>query len=443
MSEAGVPQVDEEKRVHWAELFFDLVFVVAVTKVAALIASDHGWPGLLRAAVAFVPIYWTWVGTAIVTNLQDVSRPAMRLRVFAVALAGIFMALALDGAYGDRGMLFAAAYWGGRVVLGWRALTRLRDGVPLNPYTVSMFATGPLLVLGAFLPVEWRTLVWAFAALLDLASPSLLRRRLLGMHLDAGHLAERFGLFVLIALGESVVAIVTSVSPDVTVLDGATVALAFAVSAGLWWVYFHFAADAVRHSLATAAVQLDIARIVLSYGHLLFIGAIITVSVGLHEAVADARHHLSWPAVALLYGGAALYLATFGLTRWAMFRLVSITRLTAAGVVLVALPLAPFLPSVAAVALLALIVGALNLVELTRNDRIGWRARLARPARSRSESDRVSPAPADDRVPPAPADDRVPPAPADDRVSPAPADDRVRAAGDRLPPVSDRVPPAG
>src|SRR3954454_12761326 len=135
MSEAGVSQSDDEKRVSWVELFFDLVFVVAVTKVAALIASDHAWSGLLRAAVAFVPIYWTWVGTAIMANVDDVSRPAMRLRVFAVALAGIFMALALDGAYGGRGLFFAAAYWFGRIVLGWRALTRLRGGVPLNPYT--------------------------------------------------------------------------------------------------------------------------------------------------------------------------------------------------------------------------------------------------------------------------------------------------------------------
>jgi low temperature requirement protein LtrA len=379
MDEAGALQFDDEKRVSWAELFFDLVFVVAVTKVAALVASDHSWPGLLRAAVAFVPIYWAWVGTAIATNVEDLSRSAARLRVFAVALAGIFMALALDSAYGDRGLLFAAAYWAGRIVLGWRNVARLRAGVPLNPYTVSMFATGPLLVLGAFLPAGWRVLVWAVAALLDLASPSLLRRRLLGMHLDAGHLAERFGLFVLIALGESVVAIVTSVSGDVSVLDGVTVALAFAVSAGLWWVYFHFAADAVRHALATAAVQLDIARIVLSYGHLLFIAAIITVSVGLHEAVADPRHHLSWAGAGLLYGGAALYLATFGLTRWAMFRLVSVTRLTTSAVTLAALPLVPLLPSVAAVALLALIVAGLNLVELSRNDRIGWRARLGSP----------------------------------------------------------------
>ncbi|GAA2859817.1 membrane protein [Actinoplanes cyaneus] len=379
MSEAGAPQPDE-KRVSWAELFFDLVFVVAVTKVAALVASDHTWAGLLRAAVAFVPIYWTWVGTAIMTNLDDVSRAAVRLRVFVVALAGIFMALALDDAYGEEGLLFAAAYWGGRIVLGWPVLTRLRGGVPLTPYTVSMFATGPLLLLGALLPDNQRTVVWAIAALLDLASPSLLRRRLLGMHVDAGHLAERFGLFVLIALGESVVAIVTSVSDHLTVLDGMAVALAFAVTVGLWWVYFHFAADAVRHALATAAVQLDIARVVLSYGHLLFIGAVITVSVGLHDAVADPRHHLSWPATGLLYGGAALYLATFGLTRWAMFRLVSITRLSAAATVLAVLPVVPFLPSVASVALLALIVAGLNIVEWARNDRIGWRALLARPA---------------------------------------------------------------
>jgi low temperature requirement protein LtrA len=313
-----------------------------------------------------------WVGNSILANLRDVSRAVVQLRIFAVALTGIFLALALADAYGRRGLLFALAYWIGRILLGFDGLRRL------SPYTLSIYVTGPLLVAGAFLPAGPRTGVWAVAAVLDLAGPTLLRRRLIGMHYDAGHLAERFGLLVLIALGESLVAIATSVSADLSVLDGVAVALAFVVAAGLWWVYFHFAADAVRHSLATARVQIDITRTVLSYGHLLFITAIIAVSVGLHSAVAEPADRLSWTATGLLFGGAALYLATFGLTRWAMFRLVSVTRLTAAAVVLVALPAAPFLPAAASLALLGVILAALNLVEGFRNDRIGWRALLNR-----------------------------------------------------------------
>ncbi len=157
------------------------------------------------------------------------------------------------------------------------------------------------------------------------------------MHLDAGHLAERFGLFVLIAIGESVVAIGTSATseqgPGLAV--GSAVVAAFVLSAGLWWVYFHFAADAMRHAMSTARVQLDITRLVLSYGHLSFVGSVIVVSVGMHEAVAEPGTRLGWGLTGLLFGGTALYLATFGFTRWAMFRLVSWTRLTAAAVVMV------------------------------------------------------------------------------------------------------------
>ncbi len=363
---------DEEKRVGWSELFFDLVFVIAVTQTSALVREDHGWLGLVRAAVVFVPIYWTWVGTSLLANVNDVAPARWQLRIFAVALAGVFLALALDEAYGRRALLFALAYWVARFLLGVGGLRRL------SPYTLSVCVTGPLLVAGAFLPVGARTVVWAAAAALDLSAPTLLRRRLMRTHFDAGHLAERFGVLVLIALGESLVAIASSVSSGLTVLDGVAVGLAFAVSVGLWWVYFHFAADAVRHSLLTAPIQIDITRIVLSYGHFLFITAIIAISVGLHEAVAEPAEHMSWTAAALLYGGAALYLATFGLTRWAMFRLVSVTRLTAAGVVLVALPAVGLLPAVLALLVLALILAALNLVEAVRNDRIGWRAVLTR-----------------------------------------------------------------
>jgi low temperature requirement protein LtrA len=370
-----------DKRVDWAELFFDLVFVVAVTRVSTLLEHDHTWGGLLRALIVFVPIYWTWVGTAIQTNLNDVTRPYLRLRVFAVALAGIFMALSLPEAYDGLGLLFAGAYWGGRILLGvgvfraaWQA-----GRAPINPFVVSMVISGPMLVIGALCSGDLRELIWGAAALLDLSTPTLLRSRLQNMHFDAGHLAERFGLFLLIALGESVVAIGTTTSfAHPGVVDVLAIAAAFALSCGLWWVYFHFAADAMRYSLATARVQLDITRLVLSYGHLAFIGAVIVVSVGLRESIAAPSEHLSWAVTGLLFGGTALYLATFGFTRWAMFRLVSWTRLTAAAAVLVLLPVSPSVPALAALLGLAVVLAVLNVVELLRVERIGWRALLSR-----------------------------------------------------------------
>ena len=371
----------EGKKVSWPELFFDLVFVVAVTQVSDFVGHHQGWSGLLRALVVFVPIYWLWVGTAIQTNLQDTSRPMFRIRLFAVALAAVFMALSLPAAYGHLGLLFAGAYWVGRLVLGiGLVVASVHAGrLPLNPYSVSMVLTGPMLVIGALLPADAREVVWAVAALIDLSTPSVLRSRLRSMHLDAAHLAERFGAFVLIALGESVVSVGGSLDAEhLTVAEGFGVGAAFVVAAGLWWVYFHFAADAMRHAMATAKVQLDITRLVLSYGHLAFIGAIILVAVGLRGSIAAPTEHLPWATAGLLLGGAALYLASFGFTRWAMFRLLSTTRLTAAAAVLLLLPLTPVLPALATLCLLALVLAVLNVVELARVEHIGWRARLTR-----------------------------------------------------------------
>ena len=215
--------VEAEKRVSWAELFFDLVFVVAVTRVSGLLEHAPTWGGLGRAVVVFVPIYWLWVGTSIQTNLQDTARPVLRIRIFAVALAGVFMALSLPEAYGRLGLLFALAYWVGRLVLGvGMVIASARAGVvPLNPYSVSMGLTGPMLVLGALAHGDAREIVWAVAALIDLSTPTVLRRQLRGMRFDAGHLAERFGLFVLIALGESVVAVGTAAGArELTVSQG-------------------------------------------------------------------------------------------------------------------------------------------------------------------------------------------------------------------------------
>lgn len=213
-----------------------------------------------------------------------------------------------------------------------------------------------------FVPVYWlwvgmaiqtnqqdtaREILWAAAAVLDLSTPRIFRRRMAAMRLDAGHLAERFGLFVLIALGELIVS-VTTVSHDLDVATAVAIAAAFALSAGLWWVYFHFAADAVRHALATARVQLDITRLVLSDGHLAFIAAIIIVAVGLHDSIAAPTADLSWAVTGLLFGGTVLYLASFGYTRWAMFRQVSWTRLSGAAAVLALMPFAPRLPALTA-----------------------------------------------------------------------------------------------
>ena len=363
MAEAAA---ESEKRVTWAELFFDLVFVFAITQVSALLHDDHSWAGVGRAGVVFVPIYWGWVGTTIFANLRDVDDPLDRLTIFAVGLCSLLMALAVVGAYGDRGLLFGGGYMLLRVILaaavfrGWR--------MSANAFSVGLLVTGPLLVAGGLTAGSARIALWAMAAFIDLAVPAVLRKRLVNVRFEASHLPERFGLFVIVALGESIVAIGGPAASAGALAweQVAAVALAFALACGLWWLYFVYAASAVRHALETASVQTDIVREVLSYGHLFFLAGIISLAVGLAEVVGHPIEHLHLDVAALLFGGTALYLATFGYTRYRMFRQWSTTRLGAAVIVLAVLPFAPRVTGVLALAVLTIVVVALNLEEHRR-----------------------------------------------------------------------------
>lgn len=362
-----VTRTDEpEKRVSWAELFFDLVFVFAVTDVSALLRADESWAGLGRSLIVFVPIYWCWVGISVHANTHDIENPLDRIGIFTLGLCAMFMALAVPGAYTQRGVLFGASYLAARIILA-ALIFRVRP-ITLNAYLVGLVFTGPLLLAGGLLPYPARVTLWALAAVVDLATPAVIRRRLVSIRFHPNHLPERFGLFLIIALGESVVSIGTpaAAAPQLHVGGVAAVAVAFALACGLWWVYFHFAADAMRHAIATTSAQSDIVREVLSYGHLAFISAIIAVADGSAGVVAHPDQPLDTAAASLLFGGCALYLATFGYTRWRMFRSWATTRLGASVVVIALLPAAIRMPALGALGLLLAVVLSLNVVEFQR-----------------------------------------------------------------------------
>src|SRR4051794_16419012 len=135
-----------EKRVSWAELFFDLVFVFAVTQVSALLHADHSWAGVGRALIVLAPMYWAWVGVTVFTNTRGTDSPRDRIGILMIGLGSLFMAMAVPEAFDDRGLLFGCSYLGLRIVTGWLVLW----GRPLflNPVSVSLILTGPLLVVG-------------------------------------------------------------------------------------------------------------------------------------------------------------------------------------------------------------------------------------------------------------------------------------------------------
>ncbi|MEV7356504.1 low temperature requirement protein A [Kitasatospora sp. NPDC091276] len=361
----GVGGEADEKRVTWAELYFDLVFVFAITQVSGLLHHHHDATGLVRALVVFVPVYWCWVGTTVQANIRDVDNLRDRLGILAVGLGGLFMALAVPGAYGGRGVLLGAAYWLARLVL-LLLLIRL-PGVWRGPYGVGVLVSGPLLVVGGLLPAGPRLALWTAAALCDLAAPLVFRRRLAAVAYHPSHMPERFALFLLVALGESIVGIGgTAAGARLDVAELAAVAAAFTISAGLWWQYFVYAADAMRYAVEVADSRRDVVRRIFQYGHLALAAGVIGVAVGFGETVADPWQTLGPGSVALLYGGCGLYLLTFGYTRWMMFRKVATTRVGAAAVVLGLAPAVVRLPALAVLVALAVLLVALNVVEHVR-----------------------------------------------------------------------------
>ncbi|WP_369183970.1 low temperature requirement protein A [Streptomyces sp. Y1] len=354
-----------EKRVTWAELYFDLVFVFAITQVSALLHHRHDLVGLAEALVVFVPVYWCWVGTTVQANIRDVDNPRDRLGILLVGLGGLFMALAVPGAYGRRGLLLGVAYWLARLVL--LLLVARLPGVWRGPYGVAVLVSGPLLVAGGLLPDGPRLALWSLAALCDLAAPLVFRRRLAVVAYHPAHMPERFALFLLVALGESVVGIGgPAAAARLDAAELAAVAAAFTISAGLWWQYFVYAADAMRHAVETADSRRDVIRRIFQYGHLALAAGVIGVAVGFEETVADPGEALGAGSVALLYGGCGLYLLTFGYTRWMMFRRVAVTRLVAAALVLALLPAMVRLPALVVLVVLAVLLVALNAVEHVR-----------------------------------------------------------------------------
>lgn len=359
--EAARPE--DPKGVSTIELFFDLIFVFAVTRTSELLQADHSPAGSLMALVVFVPVFWLWVGTTMFANLSEVETVRGRAVFFAVALSGLAMALALPESYADRGLIFAGAYWWGRLVLLFavRRHPLRRDFVT---FPVGAFVTGPLLVVGALLPSQPRAWLWGLVAVVELAVPFVRRRQVARTPFHVGHLAERYGTFVIIALGETIVATgVAAAEEHDQWMALASAALGLAVCCGLWWTYFDLAAGAIERGLAAATVPIEIIRPVLSYGHLAFVAGIIGVAAGIGTAVREPLEPLAIDSAALVFGGTAIFLGAFGFTRWRLLHTLAVPRLTGACASCLLVLLAPHVPGLASLGALSLVLLAVNVAD--------------------------------------------------------------------------------
>jgi low temperature requirement protein LtrA len=366
----AVPRGSEE-RVMPLELFFDLVFVLAITQCTALMSHDPSWEGLAKGLLVLGVLWWSWVGYAWLTSVVDPEEGAVRVTIFAAMAALLVAALCVPSVFENLAGLFAGAYAVVRIAHIVLFFLASRDDPALRR-SVRGLAVGTaigvgLLVLAAFTDGLLQGALWALALALDAAGPFFFGSE--GWKLVPHHFAERHGLIVLIALGESIVAI--GVGAEVGVDAGVVVAavIGTAVSAALWWLYFDVVALVAERRLENAAPgreRNEIARDSFSYLHFPMVAGIVLVALGFKTTLAHVGDELELvPATALL-GGTALYLLAHVAFRWRNVHRFSAQRVLAAAACLALLPAALALPALATLALLATLLVVLVAYERVR-----------------------------------------------------------------------------
>ena len=331
---------EEERKTSYLELFFDLVFVFAFTQVTALILEDTSPRGFARAALVLAMVWWAWSAYAWMTNAIDVENAVTRLIIFAAMVAGFFMALSVPDAFQDEAAWFAVAYFAVRVLQPALYLWGVRDepetfGVLLR-LTPWFFIAAFVALVGGFVDPDYRAWVWVASLVIDVIGTLTAARG--DWHVSPSHFAERFALIVIIALGESIVAIgvgTSHLTRDATY--AISVVVAFAGVAALWWAYFDFTAVAAERSLrrASGRDRSALARDIFTYFHYPLVLGVILYAVAAKKTLEHPRDPLSNAGRWALGLGIALFLVGFALMRFRVIRRVAWERLAAAAAILV------------------------------------------------------------------------------------------------------------
>jgi low temperature requirement protein LtrA len=364
-----------EQRVTPLELFFDLVYVFAVTQLSHRLLEHLSLRGALETLLLLVVVWSAWVGTVWITNWLDPDRLSVRLMLVAVMLASLVISVAIPDAFGERGLMFALAYVAiqvGRTAFvlialgGTHQLSRNFQRV-LSWYV----ASGALWIMGGLLEGEARYVLWGLALSVDFCgpiagfwTPSLGRTRTGEWTIEGGHFAERCRLFVIIALGESL--LVTGTTFGEIESSTATVSafvLAFFGSVALWWIYFSRGTEAASGIISSSEDPGRLARSAYTYFHIPIIAGIIAFAAADELTVAHPGEHGTPTSVALILGGTALFLAGHAFFKWAVFGVLSFSHVVAIAVLAVLVPVGLAIPTLALSGAAGLIVVGLAVWE--------------------------------------------------------------------------------
>jgi low temperature requirement protein LtrA len=382
-----VHPTDDEHRVTALELFFDLVFVFGLTQVTALMADRTTWTGALEGLIVLALLWFAWSSYAWLGNQAKADEGVLRGALVVAMAAVLVVGLAIPQAFGEQeaGLNAALVLAVGFLVVRSVHLAvyliaagddkGLRHQLMLTAVPIAGWAV--LLVAGAFMDGRLRLWLWALALTVDYAG-IFVSSRAGGWRLNAaGHFAERHGLIIIIAIGESIVAIgASATSLPLTTAVLVAVLLGLAISVTLWWLYFDVVAPVAERVLARAQGEerARIARDSYTYLHFPMVVGIVFLALGMKKVVnyvADTGHHdlsdrLSTVPLVALYGGVVLYLVAHIGFRLRNVHSVNVQRAVVAGLLVLLMPVAARLPALAALGVVAALLIGLIAYETTR-----------------------------------------------------------------------------
>ena len=341
-----------ENRVSSFELFYDLVFVFAITQTTHLLIEHLTWLGALQSGMILLTVWWAWQYTTWVTNELNPDAIPVRLVLVAIMLGSLLMSIAIPEAFGDKAVLFAFSYVfiqvGRHLFLTFIAADPHTVERSRSAHILSWFSISAVFwIAGAFAGGDTQIFLWIVALTIDSTGPIFVyyvpwlnRLDPEAWAISPGHFVERFQLFTIIALGESIV--LTGATTSSLEFDTPRVIAfisAFIGSVTLWWLYFNYVATIISHHLAEAKEMIRMAKSVFVYGHFPVIAGIVLTAVGDELIIAHPTHHLETAALMAVIAGPVIYLLSFVAIRysvvksWAVRRLIGAAACVAVGLI--------------------------------------------------------------------------------------------------------------
>jgi low temperature requirement protein LtrA len=381
--------VEHEHSVTPRELFFDLVFVFAFTQVATLLSDDPTFAGIGRGVLVVAALWWPWTAYAWLTNTVDPEEGFVGAALLVALIAMFLAALAVPGVFGDDGVLFGAAFL---VVVAMHLALYALAGRGHRDLFVAVLRLAPWTLLGAVLILVAGfgfadgARIWLWVAALACTYVGAGLSGSTGWRVHPSHLAERYGLVLIIALGEAFVAIgIGAAGVGIGLGEVVAAILGLLIATAFWLAYFDFFSIRGERMLAElrGPDRIALARDVYAYAHLPMIVGIVLFAFAMKTIVAHVGEELDFAVAFALCGGSALYLLTYSGIRIRIERRVRLSsgRFVAALALLLALPLATVIPALAALAVVTAVWLSLHAYELVlwREARAESRSLLASP----------------------------------------------------------------